>query len=229
MVDPKRHPCHRRCRISRLASVRSAAGGWPRCHLRRQFLHRAEAEHRAPDRPSALRADAPRRDAAALRGGRRDLQSRLSGFAGALPARPGADDQDQRARRDQHAGSCQAPQMPHLPGVDLGGLRRSLRASPDRGLLGQRQSGRPAGLLRRGQALRRDAVLRLPPPARSRDQGGAHLQHLRAAHGPQRRPGRVELHRAGLAGQADHDLRRRHADAIVLLRRRSDRRPSCCS
>ena len=40
------------------------------------------------------------------------------------------------------------------------------RASADRGLLGQRQPDRPALLLRRGQALRRDAVLRLPPPAR---------------------------------------------------------------
>ena len=57
-----------------------------------------------------------------------------------------------------------------------------IRASADRGLLGQRQPDRAAVLLRRGQALRRDAVLRLPPPARPADQGGAHLQHLRAAH-----------------------------------------------
>ena len=35
-----------------------------------------------------------------------------------------------------------------------------------RGLLGPRQPDRPARLLRRGQALRRDAVLRLSPPAR---------------------------------------------------------------
>ena len=34
-------------------------------------------------------------------------------------------------------------------------------------LLGPRQSDRPALLLRRGQALRRDAVLRLPPPAQA--------------------------------------------------------------
>ena len=39
------------------------------------------------------------------------------------------------------------------------------RASADRGLLGQREPGRASVLLRRGQALRRDAVLRLSPPA----------------------------------------------------------------
>ena len=72
----------------------------------------------------------------------------------------------------------------HLPGVDERGLWRPGGASADRGLLGQRQPDRPALLLRRGQALRRDAVLRLPPPARARDQGRAHLQHLRPAHAP---------------------------------------------
>ena len=44
-----------------------------------------------------------------------------------------------------------------------------------------------AQLLRRRQALRRNAVLRLPPPAPLRHQGGAHLQHLRAAHASERR------------------------------------------
>ena len=41
------------------------------------------------------------------------------------------------------------------------------RPSADRGLLGQRQSDRPALLLRRGQALRRDPVLRLLAPAQA--------------------------------------------------------------
>ena len=93
-------------------------------------------------------------------------------------------------------GSGQAPQMPHLPGLHLRGLRRPVRAPAAGELLGQRQPDRPARLLRRGQALCRDAVLRLPPPARRRDQGRAHLQHLRPAHGRQRRPRGVELHRA---------------------------------
>ena len=54
---------------------------------------------------------------------------------------------------------------PHPPGLDLRGLRRPRGAPPDRGLLGQRQLHRPALVLRRGQALRRDAFFRLPPPA----------------------------------------------------------------
>ena len=33
-----------------------------------------------------------------------------------LPARPGADHEDQRARRDQHAGARQAGRCTHLPG-----------------------------------------------------------------------------------------------------------------
>ena len=96
-------------------------------------------------------------------------------------------------------------------------------ASAARGLLGQRQSDRPARLLRRGQALRRDAVLRLLPPAQAAHQGGAHLQHLRPAHASQRRPRGVELHRPGAEGRGHHDLRRRQADPLVLLRRRPDR------
>ena len=119
-----------------------------------------------------------------------------------LPVRPGADDEDQRARRDQHARAGQAGAGQDLPGLDPRGLRRPGGASAARGLLGQRQPDRPALLLRRGQALRRDAVLRLPPPAQAADQGGADLQHLRPAHAPERRPGGVELHRAGAAGRA---------------------------
>ena len=62
---------------------------------------------------------------------------------------------------------------------------------------------RSALLLRRGQALRRNAVLRLPPPPRRRDQDRANLQHLRTAHAAGRRPCRFQLHRPGAAGQED--------------------------
>ena len=55
----------------------------------------------------------------------------------------------------------------------------------DGGLSRQRQSDRPARLLRRRQALRRDAVLRLSPPAQAAHQGGAHLQYLRPPHASQ--------------------------------------------
>ncbi len=113
-----------------------------------------------------LRADAPRRDVPAVRRGRRDLQPRVSRVADPLPARPGADDEDERARRDQHARSREAPEGADPAGVDERGVRRSVGPSADRGLLGPRQSDRPALVLRRGQALRGDAVRRLPAAAR---------------------------------------------------------------
>ncbi len=62
---------------------------------------------------------------------------------------------------------------------------------------GPRQPDRDPLLLRRGQALRRDPVFRLPPPAQLAHQGGADLQHLRPAHAPERRARGVELHRPG--------------------------------
>ena len=55
-----------------------------------------------------FRTDAPRRDFPAVRGSGPHLQPGLPGIADPLPARPGADHQDQRARRDQHAGAGQA-------------------------------------------------------------------------------------------------------------------------
>ena len=190
---------HRRRRLPRQPPVRPAARAGPRRAVRRQLLHRHQAQHRAPARPSALRADAARRDLPALRRGGRDLQPRLPGLADPLPARPGADHQDQRARRDQHAGPGQARAGQDPAGLDQRGLRRPRGPSAGRGLLGPRQPDRHPQLLRRGQALRRDAVLRLPPPAQAAHQGRAHLQHLRPAHAPERRPRGVQLHRAGAA------------------------------
>ena len=167
--QPQAHPGHRRRRLPRLAPDRPAARGRPRgasASTTSSPGTKRNIEHLLGN--PLLRVHAPRRDLPALCGGRRDLQPRLPGLAGPLPARSGADDQDQRARRDQHAGAGQA------------GARRILQASTSevygdpevhpqtRGLLGQRQPDRHPRLLRRGQALRRDAVLRLPPPARPR-------------------------------------------------------------
>ncbi len=59
-----------------------------------------------------------------------------------LSARSGADHQDQRARRDQHAGSGQAAEGAHPPGEHQRGVRRPVGASADRGLLGQREPDR---------------------------------------------------------------------------------------
>ena len=52
---------------------------------------------------------------------------------------------------------------------------------------------------------------------RTAHQGGAHLQHLWAAHASERRPGGVQLHRAGAARRGHHAVRRRQPDAGVLL------------
>ena len=105
-------------------------------------------------------------------------------------------------------------------GLDQRGLWRPGGASAARELLGQRQPDRPARLLRRGQARRRDAVLRLPPHPRRADQGGPDLQHLRAADARGRRPDHLQLRRPGAARRAAHGLWRRPADPLVLLCRR---------
>ena len=52
----------------------------------------------------------------------------------------------------------------------------------------------------------------------------ADLQHLRPADAPARRPRDPDVHAPGAAGPADHRLRRRLADALVLLRVGPDRR-----
>ena len=93
-------------------------------------------------------------------------------------------------------------------------------------LLGPREPDRPARRLRRGQALRRGADDGLPPPAGRGHGDRADLQHLRPAHAPARRPRDPDVPAPGAAGPADHRVRRRVADALVLLRRRPDRRAS---
>ena len=93
----------------------------PRRAVRRQLLHRPQGQHRASAGRSAFRGDAPRRHLPALCRGRRDLQSRLPGLAGALPVRPGADDQDQRASA---RSTCWA--------WPSGSARRSCRPRPAR-------------------------------------------------------------------------------------------------
>ena len=88
-------------------------------------------------------------------------------------------------RRDQHARAGQAPQDQGPAGFDERSLRRPHGAPAAGNLLGQRQSDRTALLLRRGQTLRRDAVLRLSAAAPPADQGRPHLQYLRPANASQ--------------------------------------------
>ena len=117
--------------------------------------------------------------------GRRDLQPRLPGLADPLPVRP-----------------VQTTKTSVIGAINMLGLAKRVKAKifqastsevygdpivhpQTENLPRQRQPDRAARLLRRGQALRRDAVLRLLPPAQSAHPGGAHLQHLRAADAPE--------------------------------------------
>ncbi len=132
------------------------------------------------------------------RRGRRDLQSRLPGIADPLPARSGADDQDHRARRDQHAGAGQAHEA-----------RASCRPRPPRSMATRTihpqtedywGNVNPIGLRACYDEGKRCAETLFFDYHRQhglRDQGRAHLQHLWPAHAPERRPRRLELHRAG--------------------------------
>ena len=104
------------------------------------------------------------------------------------------------------------------------GLRRPARPPAARELLGERQPGRPARLLRRGEALRRGDDGRLPRLPRHRHADRPDLQHVRPADAPERRADRPVPHRAGAEGRAAHRLRRRLPDPLLLLRLRPDRR-----
>ena len=103
------------------------------------------------------------------------------------------------------------------PGVDLRGLRRSARASAEGDLLGQREPGRPARRLRRGEAVRRSDDDGVSPLPRRRHEDRPDLQHLRPAHAPERRPRRAGVHVAGAPQRGRHRVRRRLADAQLHL------------
>ena len=89
---------------------------------------------------------------------------------------------------------------------------------------GQRQSGRTEGCLRRGQTFLGSDGHGLSSRPRPRDPHRSDLQHLRSAHASQGRAGGPGVHSAGAHRRAADGLRRRFPDALVLLRRRSDRR-----
>ena len=177
------------------------------------FFTGTQGQHRASARPSALRADAPRRDVPALRRGRRDLQSGLSGVARSTtsttrcrPPRPAC------TARSTCSGSPSALR------------RRILQASTSE------VYGDPAV-----HPQTEDYWGNVNPigPRSCYDEGKRcaetlffdyHRQHklrIKVARifntygprmHPQRWPRGLELHRAGPARRADHDLRRRQAD-----------------
>ena len=193
----------RRRGLPRLASVRAAAGDGCRRLVRRQFLHRRAAQHRASARPQAFRADAPRRDLPALCRGRRDLQSGLPGLADPLPARPGADDQDQRASA---RSTCWAWPSACSAKI-LQASTSEVYGDPDvhpqtEDYWGNVNPIGPRSCYDEGKRCAETLFFDYRRQHKLRDQGRAHLQHLRPAHAPERRARGVELHRPGAARRA---------------------------
>src|SRR5688500_16440851 len=97
-------------------------------------------------------------------------------------------------------------------------LRRSAGASAEGNLLGQREPRRPAIVLRREQEVRRGAHHGVSPGVRAEDQYRSHLQYIWAANAAQGWPGRAGLHRSSAQRRTVDDLRRRLANAQLLLR-----------
>jgi hypothetical protein len=179
----------------------------------------------APAGQPALRADAPRRHLPALCRSGRNLQPGLPRLAHALPARSGADHQDQRAWRDQHAGPGQARQGQDPAGIHQRGLRRPGSAPAGRGYWG---NVNPIGIRSCYDEGKRCAETLFF------DYHRQHKLRIKVArifntYGPRMHPndGRVvQLHRPGAEGRSHHRLWRRPADALLLLRRRPGRRPA---
>ena len=169
--------------------------------------------------------DAPRD----RRAGRLRLPPREPGEPDRLPAAAAAHAEGRLVRHAQRARPRQGQARPLPARLDERGLRRPAGAPAAGELLGQRQPDRPARRLRRGEALRRGADDGLPPPAGRRHRDRPHLQHVRAAHARQRRPRVADVHAPGARRQAAHGLRRRLADAQLLLRRRPGPRARRCS
>ena len=165
------------------------------------FFTGRQGQHRAPARRPALRADAPRRDLPALRRGRRDLQPRLPGLARSTtsttrcrrprPAFIGAINMLGLAKRREGARSCR-PRPPRSTAIP-----RSIRRPRTTGATSTRSAR--ASCYDEGKRCAETLFFDYHRQHGMRDQGRAHLQHLRAADAARRRPRGVQLHRPGAA------------------------------
>ena len=162
----------------------------------------------------AARPHAARRD---RRAGRLRLPPREPGEPDRLPAAAAADAQGRLVRHAQRARARQGEAGPLPARLDERGVRRPAGPSAAGDLLGPRQPDRPARRLRRGEALRRGADDGVPPPAGRRHGDRADLQHVRPAHATARRPRDPDVHPPGARGEAADGVRRRLADAELLL------------
>ena len=173
----------------------------------------------------ALRAAAPRRHVPAVRRGRRDLQPRLPRLADPLPVRPGPDDQDQRPRRDQHARARASACSARILQASTSEVYGDPEVHPQREDYWGNVN--PIGIRACYDEGKRCAETLFFDYHR---QHGVEIKVARIfnTYGPRMHPndGRVVSNFIvqALHGRADHRLRRRAADALVLLRRRPDRR-----
>ena len=216
-------------RLRRLAPVRRAA----RARVARSS--RSTTSRPAASRTSRTCSTTPAFDAGRAR--RRRRASRSTGrstrccTSRARPARPSTSRTPLETLEVGSIGTRRALDLardqrrPVPARVDQRGLRRPAGAPAARDVLRQRQPDRPAVGLRRGEALRRGDHDGVPPRCTALD---TRIVRIFNTYGPRlaagRRAGGVELPRAGDAGRAAHGLRRRQADAVVLLRRRRGRR-----
>ena len=169
--------------------------------LRRQFLHAARAEHRASARATALRVHAARRDLPALTS--RSTRSTTS----PAPRRPIHYQHDpvQTTKTSVHGA------------INMLGLAKRVQGENPAGLDAARSTAIPTCIRRprdywghvnpigprscydEGKRCAETLFFDYRRQHNLPHQGRAHLQHLRPAHASERRPRRVELHRAGAA------------------------------
>ena len=219
---------HRRRRLHRLAPVRTLPRRGPRGRLRRQLHHRQPGQHRPPARQRRFTLHPPRHLAPA---GDRRPDRQHPALRLARPARsitcshPDPDAQGRLARHAQHARPGQGARRPASCSPAPARSTATPSVHPQReDYWGNVNPIGIRGVLRRGQALRRGHHHGLPPLPRRQHAHRPHLQHLRRTHAARRRPRPAQLHGPGPARRAAHGLRRRLADAQLLLRRRPGRR-----
>ena len=195
--------------------------------LRRQFLHRHAQQHRAPARPPALRADAPRRDAS------RSIVEVDEIYNLACPASPIHYQHDpvQTTKTSVHGainmlGLAKRVQRQDPPGLDLArstAIPTSIRRPRTTGATSIRSARAPATTKASAAPRRCSSTITASTACAIK------VARIFNTYGPRMHPndGRVVSNFIvqALRGERHHHLRRRRADALVLLRRRPDRRP----